>query len=183
MSGRLTATALLVAAFAAAATPRRAHAQAVPAGCRPLIDAERKQIMTPNHAYVTVTPASPGAETMTSETITARGVMYVMVQGRWMKSPTNPRDLLAQMKQNLATAKHYSCRRTGVETVGGVRAAVYTSHGDNAGVTSDTRSWVATDTGLLLRSEEDVDEGGTAGKTHVSVRYEYTHIRAPDVGR
>jgi hypothetical protein len=183
MSSGQTTLRVLLAALAVAAGPIRVRAQNVSAACRPLIDAEEKQIMTPSHVYMAIGPAAAGGTTTTSETISTGGVMYIMVRGKWIESPTRPQELLDRLRKSLATAKSYSCRRTGDASVDGVPAAVYTSHGENEGVRSDTRTWVAKATGLPLRSEEDVDAGGASGRTHVSVRYEYANVRAPAGGR
>jgi hypothetical protein len=56
-------------------------------------------------------------------------------------------------------------------------AAVYTAPTEKDGVKGDARVWVAKGSGLILRTEEDDDVGGT--KLHVSTRYDYTNVQAP----
>jgi hypothetical protein len=169
------AFALSVLALPVAANPAGAAAQSAPAACRPLIEAEKKQILTPHHVYVT---SGAAGKRETDETITAGGVTYVQTSGAWRRSPMTARDQLDLLERNLATAKTYSCQRVGTEPVGGVSAVVYTAHTENEGVVADSRTWIASGTGLPLRQEEDVDTG-FGDKQHMSMRYEYANVHAP----
>lgn len=183
MSRHLPVARFLAALLGPALIPSGTRAQGAPAECRALVAAQEKQIVTPNHVYMTLRHGAPADAPITSETISVGGATYVMVQGGWMRSPMGPQELLAQFRKNLASARHYTCRRVGADTAGGVAATVYLAHGESAGVVSDTRTWVAKATGLPVRSEEDVDAGGADGKSHVSVRYDYTDVRAPSGAR
>ncbi len=170
---------LLIVTFCLTLVPASVRAQAIPAACRPLIDAEEKQIMTPSHVYETSAADTPGGKATTQETISTGGFMYLFVDGHWTRSPMRAQELLAQLKQNLATTKVYSCRHVGDESVGGVAAAVYTAHSESDVIIADTRTWIAKGTGLPLRSEEDVQFPGSPGKEHMSLRYEYTNVKPP----
>ncbi len=181
MSRHLPLAPLLIAAVCLTMIPPGLRAQSIPAACRPLIDAEEKQIMTPSHVYMTRDAATPGGKAATHETISTGGVLYIFFNGHWMRSPMSAQDLLTQLKQNLATTKVYSCKHVGDESVGGVPAAVYTAHSESDAIVSDTRTWIAKGTGLPLRSEEDVQIPGQSGKEHMSLRYEYSNVRAPAV--
>ena len=169
---------LIAAAFCLASIPAFAHAQTIPAACRPLIDAERKTITTPHHVYSTEGSARPGQKARTSEGITAGGVIYIQVSGKWKRSPWTLKQALAQMDTNLTTATAYSCAHVGDESEAGTAAAVYTAHTENEGVKADARIWVAKATGLILRTEEDEDTGAGA-KLHMSIRYDYTNVQTP----
>ena len=169
---------LAVLAFCLTTATTIARAQGVPAECQPLIDAQRKEITTPHHAYSTDGPAGQTAKAQTGETISTGGVTYLLYKGKWRRSPMTPKDQLDQMKENIASAKLISCKRVGSESVGGVPADVYTSHQESEEVTADARTWIARGSGLVLRTEEDLDMGG-GGKRHISIRYEYTNVRAP----
>ena len=99
MSHRHRLSPLLLAGLGMAVLPAVARAQTIPPACRPPIEAEKKVLMTPNHAYTTERPAR-------------------------------------------------------------------------------ARTWVATGSGLVLRTEEDLDTGN--GDTrHVSIRYEDANVRVP----
>jgi hypothetical protein len=44
---------------------------------------------------------------------------------------------------------------------------------------SDGQVWVATTTGLILRTETDMSTTDGGGTDHMSTRYEYTNVQAP----
>ena len=159
----LTAATWLVAVPAAAQTA---------AACQPMFDGLTKQTTTPNHTYLSMT----GGSTMTSESITTGGVMYIQVSGKWMRSPTSPSDMqqLQQQDQKKTTT---SCERLPDEAVNGTAATVFHVHNKGAGSTSDGKVWLAKGSGLPIRGEEDVLSGST--KTHISTRYEYTNVQPP----
>jgi hypothetical protein len=169
----------LLAALGLAIAPAAARAQNVPAACRPLIDAEKKEIMTPHHMYMTETADGPGTKPTASEAISTGDVTYIMTRGKWIKSPMGPKESLDRLQENLATAKSYACQHAGDESVNGEAAAVYTAQSDNEDVKASTRTWIGKGSGLMLRQEEDMDIGGPGGKRHMSVRWEYTGVRAP----
>ena len=170
----------LLVAMCLATLPAAARAQTVSAECKPLLDAQRKEITTPHHAYSTQSPAGQRARKTTGETIYAGGANYLFYKGKWMRSPLTMQMQLDQMQENIKNAKVLSCRREGEESVGGVAAVVYTTHTENEDTKADARHWVAKSSGLLLRTEEDIDTGD-GDRRHVSVRYEYTNVRPPAV--
>lgn len=174
----VTVSASIVIVLVLAAVPSRARAQNIPAACRPLVEAERKVITTPYHLYLTEGPARPGDKGRTTEGVSTGGAIYVQVSGKWMRSPLTPKQALAQVDTNLATATAYSCTHVGDESMAGTAAAVYTAHTENEGVKTDVRTWVAKGSGLILRTEEDLDTGG-GNKRHMSIGYEYVNVHAP----
>jgi hypothetical protein len=176
MTPRTMAPALTLLMLAATRLP--AQAPKIPAACQPMVDAQRKVITTPHHVYSTEGAARPGDKAKTSEAISAGGVTYVLLNGTWRRTPMTTKDALAQMDENLANATAFSCQHVGDEPVAGVAAAVYTAHNENAGVKVDVRTWVAKGSGLVLRTEDDMDTGG-GRKSHISVRYDYTNVQAP----
>jgi hypothetical protein len=161
-----------VVALGLALTAVPALAQRIPAGCEPLLDATRKQIITPHHAWVT-----QGGRT--TESISIGGATYILVHGTWKRSALGQKEALDQMQKNLRTATAYSCQHVGNESVGGVPAAVYTSHVENQGVKADARTWIATGTGLILHQEEDMGTDDGTGTTHMSIRWDYSSVHAP----
>ncbi len=183
MSRHLPVAPFLIVAFGLTVIPAGLRAQTIPAACRPLIDAEEKQIMTSSHVYMTRGADNPGGKPTTHETIATGGAIYVQFNGHWMRSPMTAQQLLDQLKQNLTTTKVYSCQHVGDETVGGMSAAVYTAHAESDALIADTRAWIAKGTGLPLRSEEDIQIPGQSGKQHMSIRYEYSNVQAPAVAK
>jgi hypothetical protein len=140
-----------------------------------VIDAEKKEIMTPHHIYSTDVSAGTGKGGEMHEMISTGGATYILYHGTWRKSPMGPKESLQQLEENLANAKSVSCQRLPDETVGGVRAAVYQTH-EGEEVKVDARTWVAG--GLVLRQEEDMDVG-EGMKRHMSLRYDYTNVQPP----
>jgi hypothetical protein len=157
----------------------RTAAQTIPPACRPLIDAERKQIMTPNHSYWTERTGHPGDPATTLEAISVGGTIYLQIHGRWTRSPSGPKEALQRLDDNLRSATELTCQRVGEESVNGTPAVVYTSHAVNEGVKGDARTWIGISSGLILRQESDMaDEDGSI-RQHLSMRWEYDGVRAP----
>lgn len=160
----------------AAALPAAISAQVIPSACQPLLEAQRKEIMTPHHSYQTETRRDGKATS--GELISIGGATYILYDGKWRRSPITPQENLDQMKENIANATKIECHNAGTESVAGMAAAVYTSHNEGEAGTADARHWVATGSGMLLRTEEDIDAGG-GDKRHISIRYDYTNVTAP----
>lgn len=154
-------------------------AQAVPASCRALVDAEKKGFSTPSHAYATEASSTPGQPPVIHETIISGGVSYILHKGKWRRSPLTPADMLKQLEQNLDSAKAFSCERNGTDLVNGTATDVYLAHETQADFSAVARTWVARSSGLVLKTEEDIDTGGPGGKQHISIRYDYDNVRAP----
>jgi hypothetical protein len=155
-----------------------AFAQAtMPAECQPVLAAGEKQFTVPSHAAMTTTGMGPAP--MNSEVINIGGVTYVKVMDRWMKSPMSSEQMAQQAKAKMTSGKT-SCKQLPDESVGGVSASVYSSHTDTDHGGTDTQVWVAKSTGLPLRSEIDMTMGG-GKKSHVSVKYDYDNVKAPEV--
>jgi hypothetical protein len=149
--------------------------------CRPLYDASDKLLTGPSHAYQTESnPARPGSDVTNHEIIYTGGAIYVMMKGKWTKSPMSAAAMHAQEEENKKTAKNVSCKHLRDESVKGESAAVYSGHSETDDTKADTQTWISKSKGLLLRQEEDVDIGG-GDKRHFSIRFEYTNVQAPAV--
>jgi hypothetical protein len=165
-----------LAALAVLLTPSSARAQA---GCKPLFDAIDKLTTLAHHAYST--QKSDEGKERTSETILIGNVIYVQVNNKWRKSPMTPEELRQQEKENRESAKNVSCKHVRDDSVGGEPAEVYSAHNENDTDIYDSQIWLSKRTGLVLREELDMDTGGEHGKSHSSVRYEYSNVSAPAV--
>ncbi|HEY8062789.1 MAG TPA: hypothetical protein VID74_08325 [Gemmatimonadales bacterium] len=168
----------LITTLALATTSLAAQAPKVPAACQPMIDAQRKSTSVPHHVYSTAGSGRAGDKATTSELISTGNAIYILMNGKWKRSPMTTKEALAQIDENLAGAKVFTCQHVGDEPVAGVAAAVYTGHSENDGINADSRIWIAKGSGLVLRTEGDVDMGG-GDKSHMSARYEYTNVQAP----
>jgi hypothetical protein len=171
------ATALSAMVLALAAVTARAAA--ADASCKPVEDALMKVFHTPTHLTSTRTGAAYGATPHTGELIYMPDAIYVKMKGQWKRSTMKPDDMLAQEKENMESAKSFSCRYLREESVDGEPASVYGSHTVTDVATSDVTIWISVRTGLPLRQEVDLDIGGKLGKSHTSSRYDYRDVHAP----
>ncbi|MGH7649181.1 MAG: hypothetical protein ACREND_13775 [Gemmatimonadaceae bacterium] len=149
-----------------------AHAQKDMASCKVVFDASAKMITTPSHLYMTMNLGN--GKPITSESISTGKVMYVLIDGKWTRSPLTVQDNLAREQANIKNATAYSCHKLRSESVSGVTATVYSAHEANEAGASDSQIWIANGTGLPLKIESHLAGGGTA-----SSRIDYAHITAP----
>lgn len=170
-------TTLLISA--AAVQPARA---AVDPSCKTVLEAMRKQLSTPAHAYTVKTPGLGGKKPETREMIRTGGAIYVQTEKGWRRSPMTVEDMRKQEEENIRTAKSMTCRYLRDEAVGGEAAAVYHSQADNQDVKSEATVWISKRTGLPLKSENDIDTGDN-DKQHLSIRYDYTNVAPPAGGK
>ena len=174
MSHRLS---LIIGSIAVIAA-QVAYAQKDVASCKALLDAFAKQAVTPYHMSGTTTTPGTGGKPRASELISAGGQHYVMSEGHWVRSPMTPAQMAAQQQENIRTATAFLCRRIRDESVGGQAAVVYSEHSENEGIKADAQVWIAKGSGLVLRSEMDMDPGDV-DQTHISTRYDYTNVQPP----
>ena len=149
--------------------------------CKPVHDAIDKLSTVSSHAYETQSsPAQPGTGATSHEVIRSGGTIYVLMNGKWKKSPMSAADMRAQEEENWKTAKNVSCKHLRDESVKGEPAAVYSTHNENEDTKEDGQVWVSKSKGLPLREEQDVDLG-YGEKHHMSIHYEYINVQAPAV--
>jgi hypothetical protein len=161
--------------FGASGIASTARGQKDLAGCKTVLDAMMKSMGTAHHLYSTET-----AKNRVSESILVNGKAYFEYEGHWRQSPLSPADMLKQEKENIDQATAYTCHATKDETVGGQATTVYRVHSENESSKADADVWVAKSTGLVMRTEEDIDLGGDAtDKTHYSMKYDYSNVKAP----
>jgi hypothetical protein len=146
-----------------------AAAQVNSPACKVPVDALTK-VITADHA------TSADMNGKTTRTITASGVNYVEVGGRWTRSAMGAEDSLKQVQENFRNATAYTCKQLADEAVGGEAAGVYSVHEENQITKADSKVWISKKTGLPLKTEEDL-----AGVGHIVVAYSYTGIKAPVV--
>src|SRR5690349_12126792 len=88
--------------------------------CKMVRDATDKLDTVANHAYETETnPARPGEGATNHEVIHAGGTIYIMIKGKWKKSPISEAQMRAQEEENWKTAKNVSCKYLRDESVNG----------------------------------------------------------------
>ena len=158
---------------------RPARAAAVDPACKPVLDSLAKQYSTPVHLYMTEVAELRGGKPRSTESIFAGGAIYIQVRGKWKRSPMSLEEMRRQREENIRDAKSMSCRYLRDEAVGGEAAAVYSSQSETEDTKSSSTLWVSKRTGLPLKNEIDVDTGGTQGKEHRSIRYDYSNVLPP----
>lgn len=141
--------------------------------CKTIVAALEKTQQTSHHAYSTI--ASAGSQPMENEAIQIDGKMYVKIQNAWKTSPISEKDALNQIKENLRSAKAFTCRHDRDETIDGEAAAVYKTHQDSEDIKSDAEIWISKSRGLILREVVDHPEDHMRITTH----YEYNHVTTP----
>jgi hypothetical protein len=169
--------AVVTALFATALSAAPAFAQAtIPAECEALLAAGEKQFTVPSHAVMTMTGMGPAPRT--TEVVNMDGTTYLKAMDRWIKSPMSSTDMARQARAKMADGKT-TCTHQPDESVDGVAARVYSSHTDTEHGGTDTHVWVAKSTGLPLKSEVEMTMSG-GKKSHVSVKYDYENVKAPE---
>ncbi|HEY0554799.1 MAG TPA: hypothetical protein VGG20_11075, partial [Thermoanaerobaculia bacterium] len=151
-------------------------ALAVDPSCQPLIHAGEKQISTPNHVYMTTTR---DGKARTREVIMAGDTIYVMVNGKWNRSSLTPQKIQELQAENLNRGKSMTCHYLRDESVNGEAAAVYGTQGDSEFGKTESTIWISKSKSLPLRTEMDMSLGGKMGKSHMSIRYEYSQVKPP----
>ena len=162
------------AEMAAVATP------APDAMCPAVQEANNKLFTMPFHMFSAEANAGVNyGQPTTSEMVFAGGARYILLNGQWSASPVSTQDLKDLEQRNLKNARNLSCHFVRDESLNGESVALYSTHSESAHGKDDSQIWISKSRGLILRQETDLDAGGAKGKTHLSIRYDYTNIQAP----
>src|SRR5271155_1745391 len=150
-------------------------AQAADPSCRATLDADEKLFTTPYHMYVSTTADYDHSKTKTTEAIYANKTMYVLVHGKWIVSPMTEHDRQeARKNAQKSGGLNATCKLVRDESVNGEAATVYSVHTQTPEDRTDTVIWISKTRGLPLKQEVDTDVGGSAGKSHITARYDFT---------
>ncbi|MEI9970731.1 MAG: hypothetical protein WDO73_01035 [Ignavibacteriota bacterium] len=156
-----------------------APAFAVDPTCKLLADANAKIYAIPTHMYSTETASYTGGKTRATELIYLNDVTYISIGGKWTLSKTSSKQMAEMHKDAAAEHPHAVCRMVRVEAVNGEAATLYSMHEEVESAKVDSEIWLSKSRGVPLKVEMDTDVGGAAGKSHRSLRYEYTNVQAP----
>jgi hypothetical protein len=146
--------------------------------CSSLFAAMNKVITTPAHLYSTTVAGYNKNVPENSEMIYSGGSIYVLVKGKWTRSPMTSADMVTQQQENQRTQKA-TCQHVRDESVNGEAASVYQAHTDNDGDKTDATIWISKSRGVPLKEEFDLDVGGAAGKSHRTIRFDYSNVKPP----
>jgi hypothetical protein len=148
--------------------------------CKPVFDAMDKVLDVPTHEFMTRTAGkSGGSKVSSSELISVNGSRFVMVNGKWHKSMTTAQ-LREQEMENRKNAKAVACKKLRGDSVNGEGATVYSMHSETEDLKSDGTIWISNARGLPLK-EELVLDADDPNAEHVSVRFEYGNVQAPQL--
>jgi outer membrane lipoprotein-sorting protein len=145
---------------------------AADSACKPTSDAKAKILSIPVHMYMTDAGAGKPRST---EMIYLNNTMYIQVAGAWRSRPISDQ----ARKEAQVLDPNTTCRVVRDEAVNRESATVYGLHRQTADAKSDSQMWISKSRGVPLKLEMDTDVGGTAGKSHRTIRYEYANVQAP----
>ena len=162
----LLALSLLAGAFAP--TPARAD----DASCKPVMDAMMKQIRTAYRETITL-KGKPARELIHTTT----AFYYHGKDGHWMKVSMTSQERIDAMHETGATFSN--CKQLREEMVDGQPAIVYAAHEETIlpAQSIDMEIWIATASGLALKTEADQEKGGH--KVHCSTLFSYDNVQPP----
>lgn len=129
-------------------------------------------VLKHDHAVDMTLPAAKGAGKQ-SQLVQVGGKTYIQVDGVWTVSKMTVDDEVAMINENKKTAAT-TCKAAGDDTVDGQPVAVYDTHIVNEGSASDNRLWISKLTGLPLKIETHLADGGV-GVQHMR----YAGVTAP----
>jgi hypothetical protein len=153
-------------------------ALAMDPGCQPVADANTRMLTTPTHISTTTTAAYTGGKSRNTESIYAGNAVYVNAGGKWSRSKMTPQEML-KMEQENRGAKKGTCRYVRDESVNGEAAALYAESSDTEDGKTNAPTWISKSRGVPLRTEIDMDVGGSMGKSHMSMHYDYANVQPP----
>jgi hypothetical protein len=153
-------------------------ALALDPACQPVADANAKMLATPTHITSTTTAAYTGGKPRNTEMIYAGNAIYANAGGKWSRTKMTPQDMLKMERENSGSKKG-TCRYVRDESVNGEAAALYEEQSNTEVGKSEAQTWISKSRGVPLRTEMDIDVGGSMGKSHMSMRYDYTNVHPP----
>ena len=147
--------------------------------CKPMRDAMIKLYSIPVHIYSTENAAYTGGKVRSSEIVYLNNSSYVHVNGKWRTSPLTQEKIQEIRKDEQDKDAKATCSVVREESVNGESAVLYRVHQDTEDVKIDSQVWISKQRAVPLKAEIDMDVGGKLGKSHRSMRYEYTNVQAP----
>jgi hypothetical protein len=98
---------------------------------RSCFDAMTKVMTTPHHTFMTETAAFHGSdEPISAESISAGGVNYIKVNGKWIGSSYTSQEMLKQSDENRKSVRSDDCHHFRDEVVSGEATSVYSAHSE-----------------------------------------------------
>ena len=102
--------------------------------------------------------------------------LFTPKDGKWSSMPSDAFSSAVSSEEYKQQMQKTECSVLLLESVDGEPAAIFQAVNADSG--STTKAWISQTSGLVLRTEIDIDAGrGT--KTHVSMSYDYKDIQLP----
>lgn len=159
-------------------------AQGMSPQCMQIFGVMEKLWDKPFHMYMVDSAGTDarlhGGKPTVSESIFINGANYVMVRGKWVKSPVDVLEMRKDMNEKIKTTKA-TCAHLRDDSINGESVAVWKVHTETEDGDSDNQLWISKSRNLVLRGEISLDVGGALGKSHMISNYVYTNVQAPAV--
>lgn len=162
---------------AALASMASAGVLAADASCKAVFDAMAKQVVTPNHEYMTQTTGADKAKREQREVINTGTAQYFLVGGEWHAMKESPQETLKRERENEASS-NATCRYLRDEKVEGVSTAVFSEHSQSEDSESNGLVWISKANSMPVREQIDMNPKDPAAR-HLEVRIEYANVQAP----
>lgn len=169
-----TISSLSIAGLAAALACAHAHAQT--AACKPLADAMVRLATTPNRQHIVETAAYKHG-TSESEVVETGTTRYLKVNGKWRLHPYDAKAEAAEIARAMQASKA-ACTNAGTGDSDGRTATLFRVHNQSDDATTDQQVWISAN-GLPLKQVIELDVGGSLGKSHREIRYDYADVQPP----
>ena len=115
----------------------------------------------------------PGKTDIHTEMIFDGTVLYRRIKDVWHKSPLKVQDFTDAILETQKKAAS-DCEKHASEAIAGKPASLFTMHSTTDDTTSDSRIWIANDSGLPLQVETRFKDGMIVKQV-----FQYDHIKAP----
>ena len=147
--------------------------------CRQVAAAMLKHAAAPYHMYMTRRTGAKGEQEKVSESISAGGWLYVLVNGKWIKSRMSVKDMVEEERTAAdSVSRLYTCTRVGSAQVNGVLTQQYHARGKTEDGVKQEDVWLSSD-GLIEQVVAYADDGSAAGQKYATIRYVYTNVQPP----
>jgi hypothetical protein len=166
----------LLAAVAALALPGAAFA----GGCETALAAAKKLETLPYRMHSVSLAAGDAAESApeVSDMIATKDKLYFEMDGEWQSVP---RDMsgMGRIDADLAS-DGVSCRALPDAELNGVPATAWAVEEKDVPEIVAQTVWIGKDSGLLLRVEQELDQGvGDAGKSRMTIDFSFDDVTPP----
>jgi hypothetical protein len=156
-------------------------ANAADPACAPVFAALMKTRETPVHQFQDSSGGIAAGQHKLSELVRTRDATYLLVNGKWRRSPLTPAKSLEMEQENIKErSAGATCSRVRDEAVEGESATLYATLNKSEDGDSSADVWISKRSGLVVKQVMRIDVGaGVAGKSVISIRFVHDNVHAP----